>query len=324
MAEDQQRIFRKSIMPKISVIVPVYKAEQYIRRCVDSILAQTFTDFELLLIDDGSPDNSGAICDEYAAKDSRIKVFHKENGGVSSARNLGLDNATGEWITFVDSDDWIETDYLQLCLNLSETNNLDFLKFDLGGNYLKEQDSNQNINKDNLIEVLTINNFITKSFNYSVTSFIKKSTIGKTRFNELMKYAEDQLFIFQVLSNCNTCGYLHKRIYKYMINPNSATHSIDGTSMLSSSKILLDFSDSNELFQKAIYETISSLIARSCFDDKVSLQDITQILHYEKNFRPFSKEKLPRLFFCINKFSTVGAFYVIRLYKLLFIKYETN
>lgn len=86
-------------MPKISVIVPVYNTEKYLHRCVDSILAQTFTDFELLLIDDGSTDSSGAICDEYAQKDSRVRVFHKENGGASSARNLGLDNATGEWIT---------------------------------------------------------------------------------------------------------------------------------------------------------------------------------------------------------------------------------
>ena len=96
----------------ISVIVPVYKAEKYLHRCVDSILAQTYTDFELLLIDDGSPDNSGAICDEYAAKDSRVRVFHKKNGGVSSARNLGLDNARGEWISFVDSDDWLDVSCL--------------------------------------------------------------------------------------------------------------------------------------------------------------------------------------------------------------------
>lgn len=96
----------------ISVIVPVYKAEKYLHRCVDSILAQSYTDFELLLIDDGSPDNSGAICDEYAIKDSRVRVFHKENGGVSSARNLGLDNARGEYVTFCDSDDYVTSDWL--------------------------------------------------------------------------------------------------------------------------------------------------------------------------------------------------------------------
>ncbi len=100
--------------PKISVIVPVYNVEQYLPRCIDSILAQTFTDFELLLIDDGSRDNSGKICDEYAEKDSRIRVFHKENGGVSSARNVGLDNTCGEYVSFIDSDDWIGPSFLPL------------------------------------------------------------------------------------------------------------------------------------------------------------------------------------------------------------------
>ena len=106
-------------VPFISIIVPVYKAEQTLSRCLDSILVQTFTDFELLLIDDGSPDASGVICDEYALKDSRIRVFHKENGGVGSARNLGLDNARGEWICFVDSDDWIKECFLsEFCTNI--------------------------------------------------------------------------------------------------------------------------------------------------------------------------------------------------------------
>lgn len=101
-------------MPKISVIVPVYNTEKYLHRCIDSILTQTFTDFELLLINDGSKDNSGAICDEYAAKDSRVRVFHKENGGASSARNVGLENAKGEWVTFVDSDDALQQNALDL------------------------------------------------------------------------------------------------------------------------------------------------------------------------------------------------------------------
>ena len=98
--------------PKVSIIVPVYNVEKYLVRCVDSILAQTFTDFELLLIDDGSKDKSSEICDEYVKKDSRVKVFHKENGGVSSARNLGLDNVRGEWICFCDSDDIVTQAYL--------------------------------------------------------------------------------------------------------------------------------------------------------------------------------------------------------------------
>lgn len=99
--------------PLVTIIVPVYNAQEYLHRCIGSLLEQSFVDFELLLINDGSKDNSGVICDEYAAKDERIRVFHKENGGVSSARNLGLDNAKGIWISYVDSDDWVAKDYLK-------------------------------------------------------------------------------------------------------------------------------------------------------------------------------------------------------------------
>ena len=102
----------------ISIIVPVYNSEQTLHRCIDSILVQTYRNFELLLINDGSKDRSGEICDEYARKDSRIKVFHKENGGVSSARNVGLDNARGEWITFSDSDDAVTVEWLNNMANI--------------------------------------------------------------------------------------------------------------------------------------------------------------------------------------------------------------
>ena len=95
-------------MPKISVIVPVYKVEAYLQECVDSILAQTFEDFELILVDDGSPDNCGAICDAYAGKDSRVKVIHQENQGLSGARNTGIEASKGEFLTFVDSDDMVK------------------------------------------------------------------------------------------------------------------------------------------------------------------------------------------------------------------------
>ena len=96
--------------PRISVIVPVYNVEQYLPRCVESILAQTYENLEILLVDDGAKDGSGAICDAYARQDERVKVIHKENGGLSSARNAGIDASTGEYLSFVDSDDWIEPD----------------------------------------------------------------------------------------------------------------------------------------------------------------------------------------------------------------------
>lgn len=98
--------------PLISIIVPIYNSEKTLKKCLNSIINQTYVDWELLLINDGSKDNSGNICDEYAIIDRRIKVFYKENGGVSSARNLGLDNACGDWVTFCDSDDFVFPDWL--------------------------------------------------------------------------------------------------------------------------------------------------------------------------------------------------------------------
>lgn len=113
-------------MPQISVIVPVYNVEPYIHRCIDSILAQTFTDFELILVDDGSPDNCGKICDEYAEKDSRIHVIHKNNGGLSAARNTGIALASGQYICFVDSDDIISRQYCEVLHGLLKNTDYDF------------------------------------------------------------------------------------------------------------------------------------------------------------------------------------------------------
>lgn len=131
--------------PKISVIVPVYKAEAYLHRCVDSIIAQTFTDWELLLVDDGSPDRSGDICDEYASKDARIRVFHKENGGVSSARQKGLDEAIGEYTIHADPDDWVEPMMLEELYKKAKEDDADMVICDFiceyktgGGNLCSE------------------------------------------------------------------------------------------------------------------------------------------------------------------------------------------
>ena len=107
-------------MPKISIIVPVYNCKKYLRQCLDSILSQTFKDWECLLIDDGSTDESGSICDEYARRDNRFAAYHKENGGLTSARNYGLERSVGEWIMHVDGDDWIEVDSIERLLQTAK------------------------------------------------------------------------------------------------------------------------------------------------------------------------------------------------------------
>lgn len=110
---NEQNANQSLAQPEISVIVPVYKVERFLPACIDSLLAQTFADFELILVDDGSPDNCPALCDAAAEKDNRVRVLHKANGGVSTARNAGLDMARGKWIAFVDSDDSVQPDYLE-------------------------------------------------------------------------------------------------------------------------------------------------------------------------------------------------------------------
>ena len=116
-------------MAVISVIVPVYKVEPFLRRCVDSILGQSFRDFDLILVDDGSPDSCPCICDEYEDQDPRVHVIHQKNGGLSAARNTGIQwalrNSDSQWLTFVDSDDWIHRDFLQLLLNAAVTQHVD-------------------------------------------------------------------------------------------------------------------------------------------------------------------------------------------------------
>lgn len=207
-------------MPKISVIVPVYNTEQYLPRCINSILVQTFTDFELLLIDDGSKDGSGKICDEYSAKDSRIRVFHKENGGVSSARNHGLNNAQGEWITFVDSDDWIEENCLESCIAvIQKFPSVDIIRY----GYCKEVGKNRV--KNTCIQnqlIFSPKEMIKQCHKYSFWGFIwntvyKKRLLGNLRFNEDLSWLEDHIFTYKYINLCQSMYLLEKSLYHYSV-----------------------------------------------------------------------------------------------------------
>lgn len=209
----------------ISIIVPVYKAEKYLHRCVDSILAQNYADFELLLIDDGSIDNSGIICDTYAAMDVRVRVFHKENGGVSSARNLGLENARGEWVTFVDSDDWVEKTYLE---DLISNSDADFILSGFVG-----IPSGQKILADALLyERTSIKNFIKRHQDDLLRgpfgdllklSLIKNNDI---RFDTRIRYGEDTVFNYQYLYYCSRVRTISSCNYNYFHEPETEGKSL--------------------------------------------------------------------------------------------------
>lgn len=210
--------------PTISVIVPVYNVEKYLPRCIDSILNQTFSDFEILLIDDGSSDNSGNICNEYAKRDSRIKVFHKKNGGVSSARNLGLDNAKGKWTIFVDSDDWIEPDFF--ILDKYENSDIIQKSYKLitedgscKHRYVKDRTIN---NRNDLF-----NFFVQKRNNALWDKFISTDLIKHKRFNENIKIGEDFLFFLSLIGDVKTYSFCSTGCYNYIIRRNSAMQTIN-------------------------------------------------------------------------------------------------
>lgn len=215
--------------PKISVIVPVYNTEKYLDRCIQSILAQTYTDFELLLVDDGSTDSSGAICDKYAEQDSRVRVFHKENGGVSSARNQGLDNAKGEWITFVDSDDWVDREFFNILSKSSKPDILiSYYVADGWSRWVSVPFEDATFNTKNM--KVFLNKYLI-SCNMPWGKWIKRSLIEtfKIRFDSNFSYGEDTLFIMDCLSKVESVETNSESLYHY-----------DCTNSMSLSKITRD------------------------------------------------------------------------------------
>lgn len=193
--------------PKVSIIVPIFKVESYLRECLDSISYQTFTDWECLLIDDGSPDKSGTICDDYAGKDLRFKVFHKQNGGVSSARNLGLEFAIGEWVTFVDADDIVGVDYLSVFINNIESDkSIDYIQ----GCFI--QYTNRAPLSKNAIVKSEYNNdpiaLANRIKGYVCSKFLRNAIIKEhnIRFQEDIRLAEDMIFTLDYI--CYVHGYI--------------------------------------------------------------------------------------------------------------------
>lgn len=214
------------VTPLISIIVPIYNVENYLYRCIDSIRAQTFTDFELLLIDDGSTDSSGQICDEYSERDSRIKVFHKENGGVTSARQLGLEKARGVYSIHIDGDDWILPSMLEKMYSTILQNNADILISDFYCDTLKKTIyQKQNTNSTTSIDILR-DILLNKLFGSLWNKLIRHSLykLYDINFIEGINYCEDVLLLTQLLQKNIRISFLHEAFYHYnKLNENSIT-----------------------------------------------------------------------------------------------------
>lgn len=212
------------MLPEISVIVPVYNSEKYLHKCVDSILMQTFTNFELLLIDDGSSDKSGAICDKYAQKDRRVKVFHKRNSGISSARNTGIENASGKYIMFCDNDDMVSNRWMKILYDYivqfpSALVNCEYVKTD---NASKEESRQHISGLDSVTHISSEEYFFLYKNNYSPYIWIRifrRDIISSynIRFDENMKKGgEDVLFVLSYLEHCEEFLYIPQPLYYWI------------------------------------------------------------------------------------------------------------
>ncbi len=223
-------------MPKLSVIVPVYKAESFLEPCVESIRHQSFSNLEIILVDDGSPDNCPALCEAYAEQDNRIKVIHKENGGVSTARNAGLDAASGDYITFVDSDDYIDSCMYEKMLDKAERHHCDVVMCDC----LKEFDDHSELyshdiregfySREQLKQEYYPHLLIMENVEYPATisnwlMLFRRELSDGVRYLTGVRYSEDLLFGAQLMHQASSFFYLKgDAYYHYWMDPQSASH----------------------------------------------------------------------------------------------------
>ena len=300
---------------KISVIVPVYNTGKYLNKCIDSILNQTFKDFELILVDDGSTDSSGAICDEYAKKDGRIVVIHKENGGLSSARNAGLDIVEGEYISFIDSDDFITETMLQSMLELAQKTGAEITitgrinKFELEDRETIgfKLDEEKIYSKEEAIEHLLLR----KEIDVSVCDKIfKRALFDHIRF-PVGETNEDCAIIFRVFLSANTLAHTNTADYYYCHRNNSISSTLNVKKMLF---LLKNAEQNRELIQAELPQLATEATLYHAFANQIVYHNIAKmkirfhkkISKDEKNLMKNAQSFIRKNYRIIKKFSGYG------------------
>lgn len=288
-------------MPKFSIIVPAYKAESTLKRCVESVISQSYNDWELILVDDGSTDTTPSICDEYASKDNRIIALHKENGGVSSARNFGIEKASGDWITFLDADDEIESSFLSYFVEGSAN---DDFQLSFYSDYISVYNGEKRVNyvgKGEIFPKNRINLFLKKYIdspilkavhsNFFLTKIIKEKSI---RFNSKIRAGEDHVFVLDYLLYVDAAkvirgnGYIYYLPYSYSLKYGSKLDELKYKSDLMEARVDaialkhgIDLSDAKktkwshslsnidiiDLYDKAIFAQFLELYKTKCATD---------------------------------------------------------
>jgi len=211
--------------PLISIIIPVYNVKQYLKKCVDSVIAQTYKNIEIIIVDDGSTDGSSSLCNEIKNDDNRIKVYHKQNGGLSSARNFGIDKAKGEYIGFVDSDDYIDNDMYEVLLDLAEKNNAEMSMcalYDVYGDKIRRINNNitsETVGREEAIRMVLEAEVVSVT---AVNKLYKKELFRDARYPE-GRTAEDAFLIIDLLDNCNRVAITTAQKYYYFHRNDSIT-----------------------------------------------------------------------------------------------------
>lgn len=298
--------------PLISVIVPIYKVEKYLAKCVDSITNQTYKNLEIILVDDGSPDNCPALCDNLAKTDKRIKVIHKTNGGLSDARNVGIENSTGELITFVDSDDYLNLNFIEtLYNNMIQTNsNISICSYqDVYENDKIDISANQHTQP----EVFSSSSIMDQLYNKHHVEFVTAwaKLYEKKLFNSIKypvgKINEDEFVCHHILSLCNKVCYTDAKYYYYLQRKNSIMHQKYSKKNLDVFEAFYDrfvFFKQNypNLAALALYDYLSNIISRYYKFDKEYRKVLCEMFNtnYNKNnkiyLKQFSKKRKIKLF----------------------------
>ena len=280
---------------KISVVVPVYKVEKYLNKCVESIVTQTYENLEILLVDDGSPDGCPQICDMWAEKDKRIKVIHKENGGLSSARNAALDIATGDYVSFVDSDDWIDPDMMETLLVSIEDADVSMCGF-----YMDYLDTNETV----LIKPLNYVVEGTEVFKTFILDEMRPEMCGKLyvtdlfaniRFDTETKYAEDLQMNYHIMKKAKKFVSVDKCMYHYLRRSEgsiTASYMTDGRAQgYKLTKYFVENECDSELRELCVWRHIRGMFAilnrlinnnDSYFYDKYFKELVGEVLNYKK------------------------------------------
>jgi len=223
----------QSILPLISVIIPVYNVAEYLPKCMESVTGQTYKNLEIILINDGSADNSGEICDIFAKKDNRIRVIHQENAGVSVARNAGLDIAKGEWIGFVDPDDWVETNIFERLCSTATESGLEiamcgYTMHDTNGQTSKRISTSSAVmlNNQYALERILYDRY-TMGYVYVWNKLFSRQIIGDTRFNTSFYAAQDAMFTLDIFLKNPDAVYIPEPLYNYCKREGSTSKSFN-------------------------------------------------------------------------------------------------